>query len=153
MREKDVLSVTKQIASALEYLHKEGYFHGDVKPHNIALRSYCPFNAVLIDFADVQESKDSDKYGGTRTFWSPGMWKDWSPGLVSQKRPDGCSDDMWALGLTVLGMIGQLPECDGESATRELMDGYPNTCHAHGNDLQVLNPDNGIVKMTCKLLA
>ncbi len=35
MEEKDALRVLQHVASGLDYLHRRGYIHGDVKPENI----------------------------------------------------------------------------------------------------------------------
>jgi serine/threonine protein kinase len=51
MKESDACVVTKQIASALVYLHNFNMCHGDLKPENIMLKNPGDLTAgKLIDF-------------------------------------------------------------------------------------------------------
>ncbi len=59
----DKITVAFQVASGLEYMHQQGYFHRDVKPSNIVLNENN--QAMLIDFGTaiakgVEDNKKED---------------------------------------------------------------------------------------------
>jgi serine/threonine protein kinase len=62
-KEWDVIrSITKQTATALEYIHSKGFVHGDIKPTNIMMTGQ---KLLLIDF-DASASIDSYEYIGAK---------------------------------------------------------------------------------------
>ncbi len=86
--------IAANIASALDYMHVRGLEHGDVKPHNILLRS--DGTPLLADFAVVHEM-EVDGLG------IPHAVPGWSPPEASATNMcSGRNVDMWALGLTLL---------------------------------------------------
>lgn len=109
----EVLSVTRQIASALDHAHANGLIHRDIKPANILLRSneFDPHNpqeayAVLTDFG-VVKMLEGVKF--TATGMTMGTPDYMSP---EQARGDdvGRASDIYALGVVVYEMlVGQLP--------------------------------------------
>lgn len=143
MGKEEILLATSQISDALAYLHGRGYFHSDIKPRNILVRRLDPISVALADCADC---KIHDSYrgrpGGTPNYWSPEM--------TANNRHEGKSDDIWALGISLLGMTGQWPQCE---KTKAGFARYPRLCANHAQQLQKLNPRNGIVKLLVKLLA
>ncbi|ODM18125.1 hypothetical protein SI65_05996 [Aspergillus cristatus] len=84
------------ISSALEFLHREGVIHNDVKPPNIILSEE---KAVLCDFG-LATMGPQEHYWGTAPYVSPDI-------LVDEKRSE--SGDIWALGVTMLFVIGLIP--------------------------------------------
>jgi serine/threonine-protein kinase len=58
----DALRITREIASALEYAHNEGYMHRDVKPDNILVRDKQ--DTLLADFGIARAVRATD--GSTR---------------------------------------------------------------------------------------
>lgn len=52
-------------------------------------------------------------------------------------------DDMWALGITTLGMVGQWPQME---FTQEGLKKYPKKCHDHVKKLVELNPGDEVVE-------
>ncbi len=66
------LKIIKDITSALEYIHNQGYLHCDIKPDNILLRA--DGTAVLTDFGiarEIREEKASTSVAGTPHYMSP----------------------------------------------------------------------------------
>lgn len=134
---REALEILRQIASALEYLHSRGQFHSDVKPRNILLRSLNPLHAVLGDCADIKDVRSipRDRPRGTPAYLSPE--------ILRLNRCCGTMDDMWALGITMLGMVGQWPQME---FTQEGLKKYPKKCHDHVKKLVELNPGDEIVE-------
>ncbi|KAK7429578.1 hypothetical protein QQZ08_003957 [Neonectria magnoliae] len=130
-----------QVALALEYLHGKGLFHSDVKPRNILIRTWEPVNIVLADCADVKPVKFTGKPTGTHTFWSPH--------LVKHNRHGGLGDDVWALGITLLGMMAQWPPVRTKKEVRL----YPRRCFEHARKLEGLNPADDVVQLLGRMLA
>ncbi|KAK1254248.1 hypothetical protein MKX08_008243 [Trichoderma sp. CBMAI-0020] len=143
MGKEEILLATSQISDALAYLHGRGYFHSDIKPRNILVRRLDPISVALADCADC---KIHDSYrgrpGGTPNYWSPEM--------TANNRHAGKSDDIWALGISLLGMTGQWPQCE---KTKAGFARYPRQCANHAQQLQKLNPRNKIVNLLARLLA
>ncbi|KAL7821008.1 kinase-like protein [Trichoderma gracile] len=92
----DAEKVLRQISSALAYLAAENIVHNDVQPANIA---YSGDGAVLFNFelASLSGAKVDDS--------SP-----WYPPPESRQK-DICSPaaDVWALGITMLYLLGKMP--------------------------------------------
>lgn len=143
MGKEEILVATSQISDALAYLHGKGYFHSDIKPRNILVRRLDPISVALADCADC---KIHDSYrgrpGGTPNYWSPEM--------TANNCHAGKSDDIWALGISLLGMTGQWPQCE---KTKAGFARYPRQCAEHAQQLQKLNPGNGMVNLLARLLA
>lgn len=140
----EVACVVLQIAQALEYLHNLQLFHSDVKPRNILIRTLTPMDVVLVDCADVKKTASASAYRlqGTQMFWSPQ--------IPETGRHVGAADDVWALGITMMGMLGQSPSVQYvERGVRE----YPKICSEHLKLLMDINPHNGLVRVLSGLLA
>ncbi|KAF5628508.1 serine threonine kinase [Fusarium sp. NRRL 52700] len=136
------LQVLLQVGQAVEYLHGEGLFHTDVKPRNIIVRSWSPVDVVLGDCAEVMEVKHIDPQKrpyGTRSYWSPYMEK--------YGRNCGKSDDIWVLGISLLGMMSQWPRC---LVNQEKL--YPKKCFNHALELDNLNPRDDRLELLLRLL-
>lgn len=94
----DVALLGLQLASALSYLHGQGWLHLDVKPSNIVVQAG---RAVLIDFSLVSRPGDGRPYAGTDGYLSP-----------EQARGSGlCSaSDVFGFGVTLgEALTGVLP--------------------------------------------
>lgn len=109
MPEAMALKYIREVASALDYIHKHNINHLDVKPENIMLTESD--DVVLIDFG---LSKQYDSETGQQTSSSPiGISEGYAPmeqykkGGVGQFSP---STDIYALGATLYKLItGQKP--------------------------------------------
>mgnify|MGYP000903213649 CR=1 FL=1 len=120
-RRSDICRVIMQLGSALDWLHDRKMYHGDVNPQNIFVRDLAPLDVVLGDCGDVkpisehgnsiEQTKRVSEHFGPRV---ASERKYISPQAAEAERPYGKEDDIWALGLTMMGMMGQQPRyrCD-----------------------------------------
>jgi serine/threonine protein kinase len=138
----DIVSAIVQVADALVYMHGKGFFHADIKPRNIFVRRFDPIDVALGDCSDC---KVHGKYEGPRT----GTSDFWSPDMVAYNRHSGKSDDIWALGVTLLAMMGQKPRKDKTDVAKFQ---YPSRCANYAQELTRLNPGNALVELVSKML-
>lgn len=120
----DLKNMIIQLLSAVEYIHKEGYIHGDIKPNNILLDGYTP---ILIDFG---MARVIDRYDVANVFQAPEQIYDL-----------GCSEsiDIWCLGSTLYWVM------TAESVVRHKRDKSPI------EDIkEILSPDSESTKMLLK---
>ncbi|MBO7574589.1 MAG: SEL1-like repeat protein [Bacteroidales bacterium] len=106
--EEKAIDYIKQVATALEYIHKQSILHLDVKPSNILLNSIG--EAVLIDFGI---SKHYDSEGGQTSTTPTGISKGYAPmeqyqqGNISKFSP---ATDIYSLGATLYFLLtGETP--------------------------------------------
>lgn len=150
MKPRDILRAVSQLASALHHLHSRGFFHTDFKPANVFIRSLAPMDVVLGDMADVQPVGGKNLRGlGTQWLYSPEIWK--------QRVAVGPSDDIWALGISVMAMCGQLPrfECrlmKNGRTSKPRYEVFPRQCLEHLAELRRLNPGHGLVELMGKMV-
>lgn len=93
-----------QLASALAYLHRQGWLHLDVKPSNIVVELG---RATLIDLSLVGTPGSGRRGAGTRGYLAP-----------EQAHGEGLSaaTDVWGLGVTLIeALTGEMPH--GDEAT------------------------------------
>lgn len=97
----DAHTILRGTSSALAYLAEQRVIHNDIKPANIA---YSPMRGpVFLDFGLATTADEKGLPGGT-PWYIP-------PDLVVQ-RTRGTPGDVWALGVTMLYVLGKitLPE-------------------------------------------
>ena len=109
----DIVRITREVAEALDYAHRQGVVHRDVKPENILL---AEGQALLGDFGIARVTKD-EKGGGTRT--TAGIILG-TPAYMSpeQADPDAVVDgrsDVYGLACVVYEMITGSPPFAGRS--------------------------------------
>ncbi|KAF5672449.1 serine threonine kinase [Fusarium heterosporum] len=112
---KDTLQVLNQVSQAVEYLHNNSRFHGDLKPRNILIRKWDPVEVVVADCAEIMHI--------------------------------GKSDDMWAIGISLLGMMSQWPTYYQKEHRI-----YTRRCATHARNLAEMNSDHEIVDLLVRLL-
>jgi tRNA A-37 threonylcarbamoyl transferase component Bud32 len=108
MSTSEVLTLTQELASALDHAHANGLVHRDVKPANILLRETAQsvYEAILTDFgiAKILEGLQLTETGlsmGTPDYMSPEQ----AAGETITPQTD-----VYALGIVVFEMLtGQLP--------------------------------------------
>jgi serine/threonine protein kinase len=150
MKPVAILRAVRQLASALHHLHSRGFFHTDFKPANVFIRSLEPMDVVLGDMADVQPvGKENLQTMGTQWLWSPEIWK--------QRVAVGPSDDIWALGISLMAMCGQLPRFEyrptkNKRTSKARFDLFPKQCLEHLAKLRELNPGHGMVELMGKMV-
>lgn len=99
------MDILKQISGALEYAHKKGVIHRDVKPANILLRN--DGTPVLVDFGIAKLMESDSKL--TKTGTSIGTPHYMSPEQIQGMEMDGRSD-IYSLGVVFFEMLqGQTP--------------------------------------------
>jgi len=102
-----VLSITGDVADAIDYAHGENVIHRDIKPENILLDGeralVCDFGlARAIDRAALEPISSSGLVLGTPAYMSPEQ--------ATATEPVGPASDIYALGCVVYEMLtGELP--------------------------------------------
>lgn len=137
----EALQVVFQVAQALDYLHSKNFLHTDVKPRNILIRTWKPVDVVLADCADIKVVGRQKSATGTEAYFSPQM--------VRLKRNTGLSDDIWALGITFMGLVKQWPPV---ARTKDGLQKYPRRCFDHAQNLKSLNPDHDLINLLTRML-
>ncbi|MEE0804611.1 MAG: serine/threonine-protein kinase [Prevotellamassilia sp.] len=121
LSEEEAINYIKQIADALDYVHRQRINHLDVKPSNIMVRK--DGRAILIDFG---VSKQYDEQGEQTSTTPVGISYGYAP--IEQYRPGGVSEfspqaDVYSLGATLYKLLtSQVPP----QAMEILNDGLPN---------------------------
>jgi serine/threonine protein kinase len=107
----EALAILKQVASALDYAHEQGYVHRDVKPTNILIDERG--RAVLTDFGIV---KAADGTSLTRTGTLVGTPEYMSPEQVRGLEVDRRSD-VYSLGVVAYEMLAGKAPFGGDTAS------------------------------------
>jgi serine/threonine-protein kinase len=103
---EDIVYMMRQIASALDYAHRQGVIHRDIKPSNIMIDQEG--NAFLTDFGIARIAEGGS--GLTQTGFAVG-----TPGYMSPEQGMGLDNvdarsDIYALGVMLFQMLtGQMP--------------------------------------------
>lgn len=88
---KEKMNILYKILTGMEYLHKRGVSHRDIKPDNIIFD--CNFEPKLVDFGLCRENGNClSSFCGTEYFIAPEILK----GTVY----DGLKSDIWSFGVT-----------------------------------------------------
>lgn len=98
------LRLLRELASALDELHRKGLVHRDLKPSNIMVTETG--SLVLLDLGIVREDEPGTAHGGTTMLGTP-LWM--SP---EQRRGGavGARSDIYSFGLVAIGLLSSLPD-------------------------------------------
>ncbi|KAK4462390.1 kinase-like domain-containing protein [Cladorrhinum samala] len=102
----DALRILRDIASALHYIHGKGLVHNDIKPGNILYSRER--GAVLCDLGLSTRARDPVAAG---TPWYV------PPEFIGLKQR-GVQSDVWALGVTMLYVLGRISWPDARASQR-----------------------------------
>jgi hypothetical protein len=111
---EDALQITREVAGALDYAHRHGVIHRDIKPDNILLHDA---RAMVADFGIALAVSRTE--GGTRiteTGMSLGTPHYMSPEQALGERTIDARTDVYALGTVLYEMLVGEPPFTGPSA-------------------------------------
>lgn len=106
---EDILSIIKQVAGALTYMHSMGIVHQDIKPSNILL---CSDGRILLsDFGIGHRFQSAAMVVGSPAYQAPEVLDDYededfdseSEAEVYSEGP--IKEDVWALGVTFYQLL------------------------------------------------
>jgi serine/threonine protein kinase/Flp pilus assembly protein TadD len=109
----EALDITRQVASALDYAHRQGVIHRDIKPENILLHEG---EAFLTDFGIALAVSEAGGDRLTGTGLSLGTPSYMSPEQAAGDRHIDARSDIYALGAVAYEMLAGEPPVAGASA-------------------------------------
>ncbi|MEO7456315.1 MAG: protein kinase, partial [Gemmatimonadaceae bacterium] len=109
----EALAITKQVASALDYAHRQGLVHRDIKPENILIQEG---EAMLTDFGIALAVKEAGGNRLTQTGLSLGTPQYMSPEQATGDRGIDARSDVYSLAAVLYEMLAGEPPVSGASA-------------------------------------
>ena len=106
----DALRLAKEVASALDYAHRQGVVHRDIKPENILLQEGA---ALVADFGIALAVQQAGGSRMTQTGMSLGTPAYMSPEQAMGDRDIGARSDVYALGAMTYEMLTGEPPFTG----------------------------------------
>jgi tRNA A-37 threonylcarbamoyl transferase component Bud32 len=110
----DAVRITRQVAEALDYAHREGVLHRDIKPANILLGPGD--HALVADFGIAKAVADVGDDALTTTGLAVGTPEYMSPEQGSGDHDLDRRSDVYALGCVLYEMLAGQPPFTGRSA-------------------------------------
>ncbi|HBB31927.1 MAG TPA: serine/threonine protein kinase [Cyanobacteria bacterium UBA8803] len=107
--ENRVIELLQEVLTILDFVHRHGVIHRDIKPDNL-IRRHCDRKLVLVDFGAVKQIRTqlASNYGqvsNTVAVGTPGYMS--SEQALGQPRP---SSDIYALGIIgIQALTGMMP--------------------------------------------
>lgn len=112
----DALTILDQVGSALDYAHRQGLVHRDVKPGNIFLRDGAAANAVLADFGIAKAVEEAAGAALTQTGAGIGTPEYIAPEQALGQPVDGRAD-LYALGIILYELVAGRPPFKRETVS------------------------------------
>jgi serine/threonine-protein kinase len=109
----DALRLAKEVASALDYAHRQGVVHRDIKPENTLLQDG---SALVADFGIALAVQQAGGSRMTQTGMSLGTPAYMSPEQAMGEREIGARSDVYALGAMTYEMLAGEPPFTGPSS-------------------------------------
>lgn len=110
LTEYETCKIFTQIISGLDYIHKKGIAHRDMKPENVLLDYYK--NVKIVDFGLSNLYKS-----GELLKTSCGSLCYAAPEMIIGTRYDGCKADIWSCGVILYTMVCGYFPFDGANKT------------------------------------
>ena len=110
---EDALRLIKEVASALDYAHRQGVVHRDIKPENILLQDG---SALVADFGIALAVQQAGGSRMTQTGMSLGTPHYMSPEQAMGEREIGPRSDVYALGAMAYEMLAGEPPFTGPNS-------------------------------------
>ncbi len=109
----EAVSITRAVAGALDYAHRQGILHRDIKPENILLHDHQP---LLADFGIALAVSAAGGDRLTQTGISVGTPSYMSPEQVAGEPRLDARSDIYALGCVAYEMLAGEPPFTGRNA-------------------------------------
>jgi serine/threonine-protein kinase len=109
----DALRLSREVASALDYAHRQGVVHRDIKPENILLQDGA---ALVADFGIALAVQQAGGSRMTQTGMSLGTPAYMSPEQAMGEREIGPRSDVYALGAMTYEMLAGEPPFTGPNS-------------------------------------
>src|SRR5207245_2636415 len=113
LRLEEALTITRQIASALDYAHRHGVIHRDIKPENILLHEG---EAMLADFGIALAVNAAADERVTDTGFAVGTPEYMSPEQGAGERTLDARTDVYSLACVLYEMLAGEPPYTGPTA-------------------------------------
>src|SRR6476661_6969924 len=110
---EEALRLSREVASALDYAHRQGVVHRDIKPENILLQDGA---ALVADFGIALAVHQAGGSRMTQTGLSLGTPAYMSPEQAMGERDIGPRSDVYALGAMAYEMLAGEPPFTGPSS-------------------------------------
>ena len=110
---EETLEITKAVASAVDYAHRQGVIHRDIKPENILLHDGQP---IVADFGIALAVSAAGGHRLTETGLSLGTPHYMSPEQAMGDRDVDARSDIYSLAATVYEMLVGEPPFTGPTA-------------------------------------
>src|SRR5713101_6779201 len=107
---EEALAITKQVASALDYAHRQGVVHRDIKPENILIQEG---EAVLADFGIAFALREAGGPRLTESGLSLGTPQYMSPEQAAGDRQLDARSDVYSLAAVLYEMLAGEPPHTG----------------------------------------
>ncbi len=110
---EEAVAITRQVASALDYAHRQGVVHRDIKPENILIQEG---EAMLTDFGIALAVKEAGGNRLTETGLSLGTPQYMSPEQATGDRMLDARSDVYSLAAVLYEMLAGEPPVTGPNA-------------------------------------